>query len=285
VIAPALAALASDPASTSGAHVVAYEERGEPRKRGNAEKIAEGRREGLPIDAPVFAPAPSLALAPARAFASPTLGLASADPLLSPSASSSALPRFRAPPLLAPVAAIPDEDREEIRFLPPIVHTLGLLTTLRITEAFLYPDPFAKGRYWRETCDEPPVFDTSRRPFEWDGDRWELNVIGHGLMGSELYVRPRLCGFGALGSLAWTAGASALWEYGFEGNAVRPSALDLVWTPVAGMALGEIRYRVVLAATKRDWVVLRAIFDPFGEIEHGITRAISGRAACGRSPG
>jgi hypothetical protein len=169
---------------------------------------------------------------------------------------------------------------EEIRVLPPIIHGLALLTTLRITEAILYPDPFAKGRYWRETFDKPPVFDTSRRAFEWDGDRWEINVIGHGLMGSELYVRARLCGFGALGSLAWTAGASAVWEYGFEGNAVRPSALDLVWTPLAGMALGELRYRVVRAADKRDWGVIRALFDPFGEIEHTITHR-----ACGRSPG
>lgn len=182
------------------------------------------------------------------------------------------------------VATTPAPD-EELRFTPPIVHALGLFTTLRITEAILYPDPFAKARYWRETFDKPPVFDTSRRAFEWDGDRWEINVIGHGLMGSELYVRARLCGFGALGSLAWTAGASAVWEYGFEGNAVRPSALDLVWTPLAGMALGELRYRVVRAADKRDWIVLRAIFDPFGEIEHTITHAVSGKGACGRSPG
>ena len=86
-------------------------------------------------------------------------------------------------------------------------------------------------------------------------------------MGSELYIRARLCNFGALGSLAWAAGTTAVWEYGFEGNAVRPSALDLVWTPLAGMALGELRYRVVRAAHMRGWSVIRAVFDPFGEVE------------------
>ncbi|MGZ3421462.1 MAG: DUF3943 domain-containing protein [Polyangiales bacterium] len=218
--------------------------------------------------------APAPALAPAMAW--PTWLHASAAP------SPSAFPRFRGAPVLGATSADKPavEEKEELRFGPPIVHALLLFTTLRITEAILYPDPFAKRRYWRETFNEPPVFDTSRAAFEWDGDRWEINVFGHGLMGSELYIRARLCGFGALGSLAWAAGTSAVWEYGFEGNAVRPSALDLVWTPIAGMALGEVRYRVVRAAVKRDWGVIRVIFDPFGEIEHVITGK-----ACGRSTG
>mgnify|MGYP000856152690 CR=1 FL=1 len=53
----------------------------------------------------------------------------------------------------------------------------------------------------------PPLFDPKRRAFEWDGDPWTINVIGHGLMGSELYVRARACSFGWAGSLAFAAGA------------------------------------------------------------------------------
>ncbi len=178
-------------------------------------------------------------------------------------------------------------ERTAPRFGPPVVHALALFTTMRATEAWLWPDPFAEsdlsviGAHYREAWTKPPIFDASRGAFEWDGDAWWLNGIGHGVLGTELYLRARVCGFGVLGSFAWAAGASATWEYVFEASGVRPSALDLVWTPVAGLVFGEARYRLLRAAGAIADAPLRRFvrgaIDPFGEIEHAIT----GRA-CGR---
>lgn len=159
----------------------------------------------------------------------------------------------------------------------PSVHTTALFVTLRLGEAYLYPSPFAEtdlsviGRHYREAYTRPPVFDSDAPAFEWDGDPWPINVIGHGLLGSELYFRPRRCGFTPLAALAYAAGATVVWEYAFEASGVRPSALDLVYTPLAGLLLGEARYWGYRAADSAAdptlRAVLRTVFDPFGEME------------------
>jgi hypothetical protein len=160
---------------------------------------------------------------------------------------------------------------------PPLVHTALLLTTMRVTEALLWPNPFADFRpealaeRYRRAWSTPPLFDPNARPFEWDHDHWTINVIGHGLLGSELYNRPRHCGFSPWGALAFAAVASATWEYVFEASGVQPSALDLVYTPLMGLALGEARYQVWrLAGGIRSPVartVVQVLVDPFGEVE------------------
>lgn len=173
------------------------------------------------------------------------------------------------------------------RFGPPIVHALALFTTMRAAEAWIWPESFAEtdldviGAHYRAAWTKPPIFDASRGVFEWDGDAWWLNGIGHGVLGTELYLRARVCGFGVGGSLAWAAVASATWEYVFEASGVRPSALDLVWTPLAGLAFGEVRHRLLVSARSipdpslRGFV--RSVVDPFGEIEHAITGKACGR--------
>ena len=159
----------------------------------------------------------------------------------------------------------------------PLAHTGALLFSLRASEAALWPTPFAQvnsrtwWRHYREALTRPPLFDPDARAFEWDHDRWPLNVVGHGLLGSELYYRPRRCGASPLGALAFAAGASLAWEYAFEGNGVRPSALDLVYTPLAGVLLGEGRYWGYTAAgaigNRPLRSVLRVLLDPFGQFE------------------
>ncbi len=177
-------------------------------------------------------------------------------------------------PPTEPPASAPAPDQRPMLAVP-IVHSLALMSVMRVGESFLYPDPFSRtqyfGAHYEEAFTRPPLFDGSRRAFEWDGDPWTINVLGHGLFGSELYLRARTCHLPWYGSLAFAAAASALWEYGFEANGVRPSALDLVYTPVAGMALGEGRYLVWRAATRVASPALRQIVraavDPFGEVE------------------
>lgn len=179
---------------------------------------------------------------------------------------------------VAPVVASPRADAVPRATLwPPIVHALGLFTIQRATEAYLYPEPFARtapsfwGARYKDAFTKPPLFDRSQPAFRWDYDPLHINLLGHGLMGSELFLRARTCRFSVLGALAFTAGASAVWEYAFEGNGVRPSAQDLVYTPVAGLALGEARFQLFRAAggltSKAARTVLTTVIDPFGELE------------------
>lgn len=188
------------------------------------------------------------------------------------------------PPAVEPPAEVRADERPPPATRPdvltPGLHALALFTVVRASEAYLYPIPFADfesralAHRWADAVTRPPIFYPRRRAFEWDGDPWPINVVGHGLMGSELYVRARTCNLGVGGALAFAAVASGVWEYAFEGNGVRPSALDLVYTPLAGLALGEARFQVWRAAGglsgRAARAVARSVVDPFGEIERAL---------------
>jgi hypothetical protein len=171
-------------------------------------------------------------------------------------------------------------DREQPGWELPVVHALAVMTGMRIGAAVIWPDPFADlgiarmADSYQRAYTEPPRWDSNRDAFEWDGDPWPVNVIGHGLFGSELFLRARTCGKSRAEALVFTTVASALWEYGFEASAVQPSALDLVYTPAAGLVLGELRYAGWSAAADirdRTWRgVLRAVLDPLGEFERAL---------------
>jgi hypothetical protein len=188
------------------------------------------------------------------------------------------------PPVLAPVTApepppetapAPDPSPD---LVVPLGHAVALMTVMRLGEAVIWPDPFARTQHFAAHYEEaftmPPIFDSSRRAFEWDGDPWYVNTLGHGLFGSELYLRARMCHLHWYGALAFAAASSTVWEYAFEGNGVRPSALDLVWTPLAGGALGEGRYQLWQAAAGIRGAglrgAIRAVVDPFGEMERAL---------------
>ncbi len=178
------------------------------------------------------------------------------------------------PPASATATPARPESDERLIFSVPVLHTLGLFTLQRVAESILFPKPFSEfedwGAHYEEAFTKPPLFDSRERAFQWDHDHWTTNLLGHGLMGSELYLRARHCHFGWAGSLLFTTSASVVWEYGFEANGVRPSAQDLIYTPLMGMALGELRYFVWKSAGGSTKNVVRAIFDPFGELERAL---------------
>jgi hypothetical protein len=191
-----------------------------------------------------------------------------------------AQPTQQSPPPPARTIILPAEP-PQANLTVPTLHALGLMTVMRTTEAFLWPDPFgdfdrkAMGKSYRAAWTEPPKWDDDRDAFEWDGDNWYLNSVGHGLFGSELYLRARMCHLGPVGSLLFTATASAVWEYGFEATHVQPSALDLVYTPAAGIVFGEFRYQLwhmaeaVEDSTSRR--VIRFLVDPLGGVQRGLS--------------
>lgn len=188
---------------------------------------------------------------------------------------------WHSPPISKPPQA-PRTDllQLESSWVIPSLHALGLMTVMRTSEAVLWPDPFADtsllrfGVRYADAFTLPPRWDGSRNAFEWDGDRWFINVVGHGLFGSELYLRARTCRKPLWQALLFTTLASGVWEYGFEANGVRPSALDLTFTPLSGWVLGEARFWTWSAASSlRPGVlkqVLQVAVDPLGELERGL---------------
>jgi hypothetical protein len=175
-----------------------------------------------------------------------------------------------------PVSVEREEPRES--WLVPSLHALGVMSVMRGSEAYLWPEPFANtarfGYHYEQAYTRPPLFDTSQPLFEADGDRWQLNVIGHGLFGSELYLRARVCRKPLWQALLFAGAASTTWEYGFEANGVRPSGLDLVYTPLAGLVLGEGRFQLFQLARRlrpgAGRTSLKLLADPLGELERAL---------------
>ena len=177
------------------------------------------------------------------------------------------IPADPAPPQPMAAAAVPD-------WTVPAAHTGALFLGMRVTLSLAWPDAYdptdwdAQREQLRLSFTRPPELDRHRPLLESDGDPWWLNGVGHALLGSELYGRTRQCGAGPGAALLATAAASAAWEYVVESPHQRPSAIDLVWTPLAGALLGEGRFRLqrwLRARDPRTWLLF--VVDPLGELE------------------
>ena len=77
---------------------------------------------------------------------------------------------------------------------------------------------------------------------EWDLDGFGINFIGHPHTGSFYFNVARSNGYSYWQSLPFAIQGSLTWEY--LGENTRPSWNDLINTPVSGMFLGEIFYRI-----------------------------------------
>lgn len=185
----------------------------------------------------------------------------------------------------APRTARTDASTAELLPLPsrptllvPVIHSAGVILGMRASLWALWPayfDPLRgpeNARNFRVAWTSLPEYDRRRFFLESDGDPWLLNAVGHGLFGSEIYLRMRGCGHGPMASLAAAAIASSAWEYGVEAFHQRPSAIDLVWTPLAGALLGEGRHQLYRLIDRSPRIgLLRSVgmilLDPFGEAE------------------
>jgi hypothetical protein len=165
----------------------------------------------------------------------------------------------------------------------PLGHSALILAGMRVSLSLAWPDDFSFARpeenllQLKRAYSSEPEFRRDRSLFESDGDPWILNVVGHGLFGSEIYLRMRQCGHRVPASFLTTAGASATWEYAVEAFHKRPSAFDLIWTPVFGALLGELRFgahRLLRgdrsAPPPLGKAVLLIAIDPLGELERAL---------------
>jgi hypothetical protein len=124
----------------------------------------------------------------------------------------------------------------------------------------------------KESWTRPPEFHFTGNLFTSDNDWWYFNVFAHGLFGSEAYLSARVWGHGPGVSGLLAVFASFSWEYLVEAWYKRPSAIDLFWTPLSGILLGELRFRTYLAVTRRVSSpalrkALQILLDPLGSFE------------------
>ena len=80
-----------------------------------------------------------------------------------------------------------------------------------------------------------------RTGFVWDSDRLATNHLGHPFNGGMYHVTSRLSGLNFWQALPYSTGGSLLWELFAEKEP--PGLNDLIATPLAGAALGEVFYR------------------------------------------
>lgn len=86
------------------------------------------------------------------------------------------------------------------------------------------------------------VRENFRHGFIWDNDKLGTNMFLHPYNGSLFYNAGRANGYSYWGAGLFALGGSAQWELFMENE--YPSTNDIIATPVGGMAIGEVCYRV-----------------------------------------
>lgn len=79
-------------------------------------------------------------------------------------------------------------------------------------------------------------------PWVWDNDRFSINFLGHPHTGNYYFNTARSNGYTYWQSFPFAVGGSLMWE--LFGETDPPSKNDIINTPVSGMFLGEILYRI-----------------------------------------
>jgi uncharacterized protein DUF3943 len=161
----------------------------------------------------------------------------------------------------------------------PLLRIAFLDTVMYGGLAVIWPEFFSSGsgsstqlvRSWSSR----PRYEGGSNPFVSDGDHWVINGIMHPLYGSEAYLAARDWKHTPFSSFFYSVFAIFTWEYLIEGWFQHPSAVDLVWTPVGGIILGELRYQLSSLARRkinkrgaRNLVLI--LLDPLGQIEQAM---------------
>ncbi len=124
------------------------------------------------------------------------------------------------------------------------------------------------------------IKDNFRHGFVWDNDGMGTNMFLHPYHGSLYYNAARSNGYNYWQSGLYALGGSGMWEMFMECE--YPSTNDIIATPIGGMALGEVFYRVSdlilddrqTGASRFGLEVASFLISPM----RGLTRIINGDA-------
>ncbi|MCB9192120.1 MAG: DUF3943 domain-containing protein [Flavobacteriales bacterium] len=108
----------------------------------------------------------------------------------------------------------------------------GILAVLPSDISGWQPGTFSHyGANLKRAWTKPPVF---------DHDKWYINYVGHPLQGTYFYNAVRSQNATIWQSSLFCIGQVFVWEYVIEAGLEQPSIQDLIVTPIAGIALGEL---------------------------------------------
>jgi hypothetical protein len=116
--------------------------------------------------------------------------------------------------------------------------------------------------------------------FVWDNDQFSTNLLGHPYHGGLYFNAARINGMNFWQSIPYTFAGSLMWEYLMENEP--PSINDFIATPIGGMALGEMTFRLsglLIDNRATGWnrvgrELLSALISPMS----GLNRVFSGDA-------
>lgn len=116
--------------------------------------------------------------------------------------------------------------------------------------------------------------------WEWDNDPFGVNFIGHPYSGSMYFNAARARGYSFIESVPLTVLGSLIWEY--FGENTRPSYNDIINTPINGIFLGEILYRLssnilddrIIGRERIFREIIAGLVDP----ERGFNRLLQGKS-------
>jgi len=117
----------------------------------------------------------------------------------------------------------------------PMVNVIGINAFTWAVDRYVFDESFSHVG--------PSTWGNSiHKGWEWDADRFGINFIGHPYSGSMYFNAARSQGYNYLQSIPFAVGGSLIWEY--FGENTRPSYNDIINTPVNGVFLGEVFYRL-----------------------------------------
>jgi hypothetical protein len=126
-------------------------------------------------------------------------------------------------------------EKTEKKYLLPAAEVAGLNLSVWAYHRYL------SGEGWSNISLES-IKRNFKNGFEWDVDGYLMNQFWHPYHGSNYFNLARSNGLGFWESAPYAFGGSLMWEYFMENEP--PSYNDIVNTPVTGIILGEISFRV-----------------------------------------
>lgn len=149
----------------------------------------------------------------------------------------------------AGAAETPSEPEGE----PPRRVPLWIMSATTIGIDFAVCVAFKDDPGWKDP-DHEWVDGWTRKP-QADNDDPIYNYVLHPWAGAEYYLMARNRHWNMWGSLLYSAGMSAFFEYVPENILQQPSSTDLIVTPLVGSVLGEARYRAKQAILRNPHAV------------------------------
>lgn len=118
----------------------------------------------------------------------------------------------------------------------PAVQTLGFNALIFSIDRYIFKYDFATEvgfNSWKHNI---------QTGWEWDTDRFGVNFVGHPYSGNLSFNTARSNGYNFWQSAPFAVAGSLMWEY--FGENTLPSYNDIINTPISGIFLGEVAYRI-----------------------------------------